>query len=140
MIIEISESIGSLLIVEDEGLVSMMLEDIVRQMGATNVHVCGDLDSAHQTAGSADIDCAVLDVRMRGGTTEAIADLLASRGVPFMYSTGGTPDSIPVQHRHRPMITKPFAEDDFRMMLLDTYMAGVNPCAPQRVATPGLTN
>jgi len=140
MIIEISEGIASLLIVEDEGLVSMMIEDIVRQMGAKDVHICGDLDTAHQTASSAAIDCAVLDVRMRGGTTEAIADLLATRGVPFMYSTGGTPDSIPAQHRHRPMITKPFAEDDFKTMLLDTYLGGADPCHSERVATQGLTN
>ena len=38
------------------------------------------------------------------------------------------------------MITKPFAEDDFKTMLLDTYLAAIDPCKRQRVATPSLTN
>src|SRR5689334_3844382 len=76
MEIEIAEGIGSLLIIEDEGLVSMMIEDMVRQLGASDVRVCMDLETAAKEAETGELDCAVLDVRVRGGDTAPIADIL----------------------------------------------------------------
>jgi CheY-like chemotaxis protein len=141
MEVTISENLHSLLIIEDEGLVSMMIEDMARELGAEDLSVCSDVQNGLSLATSADIDCAVLDIRVRGGNTAQIADILAARGIPFMFSTGGGPDSLPVRHLHRPVISKPFSEDEFKTMLLDTLMlGGGGPSAPpQRVATQMLS-
>jgi CheY-like chemotaxis protein len=87
MEIQISEGIRSILIVEDEGLVSIMIEDLVREMGARHVHICSDVDEACAFAEDAELDCAVLDVRLRGGDSGRVADILADRGIPFIFST-----------------------------------------------------
>ena len=142
MEIMIAEGIRSILIVEDEGLVSMMIEDLVREMGAQRVEVCTDLDSAIEIARSADLDCAVLDLRLREGDSGPIADILADRGIPFVFSTAGLLEAVPERHRHRPVIGKPFSEDDFKLQLLDTWIEGrgFRPGSAPRVATAAVTD
>jgi len=142
MEIKIAEGIRSILIVEDEGLVSMMIEDLVREMGARHVHLCADLETALGLAQTAELDCAVLDIRVRGGESGVVADILSARGVPFIFSTAGLMEGIPERHRHRPRISKPFAEDDFKTLLLDTWMTARTTIARQdaRVATMAATD
>jgi CheY-like chemotaxis protein len=141
MKVTIAEGIRSILIVEDEGLVSMMMEDLVREMGVRRVHVCADLQLATQIAESGELDCAVLDLRVRGGESGAVADILASRGIPFIFSTAGLLDAIPARHRFRPVISKPFNEDDFKLLLLDAWTESRRKTrAVERVATIAATN
>lgn len=137
MHVQIAEGIRSILLVEDEGLVSMMVEELLREMGARDVHVHADLEGASATAEKAHLDCAVLDLKVRGGETTPIADILAERGIPFIFATGSDLDSLPERHRDRPLIIKPFSDDDFRLLLLDTWSAGRG---QRRVATPSPTN
>jgi CheY-like chemotaxis protein len=124
MQIEIAEGIGSVLIVEDEGLVAMMMEDLVRELGVRDVHVCSDVASALALVESADIDCAVLDLWVRDGSSIAVADALSERDVPFIFSTGSGADALDGRHRHRPALNKPFSDDDFKRLLLDVWTVG----------------
>jgi CheY-like chemotaxis protein len=87
---EIAEGIRSVLIVEDEGLVALMMEDLVRELGIRDIHICSDVGSALALARTADIDCAVLDLWVRDGSSIQVADLLAARGFPFLFSSGST--------------------------------------------------
>jgi CheY-like chemotaxis protein len=48
----------------------------------------GSVTDALRLIARARIDCAVLDYKMPDGTTEPVADLLATRGVPFIFATG----------------------------------------------------
>lgn len=126
MLVEIPNgdvSLKSVLILEDEVLVSMMMEDLMREIGVENVHVHADAEAARDFAKSADLDCAVLDVLVRGGDSAEVADILLLRGIPFIFSTGSGVESLPERHRHLPLITKPFADDDLRVLLLDTVAA-----------------
>jgi len=126
MFIEIADgdvSLKSVLILEDEALVSMMMEDILRDLGVENVHVFADAASAKTLVSNAQLDCAVLDVQVRDGDSAEIADILLLRDIPFVFSTGSGTDALPRRHRHLPLITKPFADDDLRMLLLDTVAA-----------------
>lgn len=124
MQIEIAEGIRSVLIVEDEGLVAMMMEDLVRELGIRHVHICSDVASAIKLANTADIDCAVLDLWIRDGSSCCVADVLAARGIPFLFSTGTEADAIDNRHAHRPVLGKPFTDDDFQRLLLDTWTLG----------------
>ena len=73
MHIEIDEGIRSILIVEDEMIVAMLMEQIVRELGVDNVHLCTDAASALDIVASHAIDLAVLDMQVRDGTTDAVA-------------------------------------------------------------------
>lgn len=121
MHVEIAEGIRSVLIVEDEGLVALMMEELVRELGISNIHLCSDVASAVELASTADIDCAVLDLWIRDGSSSKVADTLAARGIPFLFSTGTGPDALDDRHAHRPILGKPFTDDDFKRLLLDTW-------------------
>lgn len=121
MHIEIDEGIRSVLIVEDEGLVAMMMEDLVRELGIRDIHICSDVASAVALAQTTDIDCAVLDLWVRDGSSIRVADALAEREIPFLFSSGSTADALERRHAHRPMLGKPFSDDEFKTLLLDTW-------------------
>lgn len=136
MHVEIAEGIGSVLIVEDEGLIAMVMEDLVRELGITDIHLCSDAASALALARTVDIDCAVLDLWVRDGSSIEVADILAERGIPFVFSTGSTADAVEERHAHRPILGKPFAGDDFKTVLLDAWTIGQSrPILPSAEAT-----
>jgi len=113
----------SVLVLEDEALVSLMMEDIVRDLGVETVHVLADAAPAKELATTADLDCAVLDVLLRDGDSAEVADILLLRDIPFVFSSGSGRDSLPERHRHLPILSKPFADDDLKLLLLDTVAA-----------------
>ena len=116
-------ALKSVLILEDEALVAMMMEDVVRELGVDTVHVLADASPAKELAATADLDCAVLDVVVRDGDSAEVADVLLLRGIPFVFSTGSGLDSLPERHRHLPILTKPFADDELKLLLLDMVAA-----------------
>jgi CheY-like chemotaxis protein len=121
MHVEIDEGIRSLLIVEDEMIVAMMMEDIVRELGVHEVQICPDVAAALEFLGTTRIDFAVLDLKVRDGDTMQVADALAAKGIPFIFSSGSDSGALDDRHAARPLIAKPFHEDDFKLIILDTW-------------------
>jgi len=109
-----------ILVVEDEPLISMMLEDFLDMLGhqvAGTADTVGDALAAVEQGG---VDAAILDVNLRGGETSwPIADVLADEGIPFVLATGGTGDSIAEQYRERPTLAKPFTMDGVKQALAE---------------------
>ena len=54
------------------------------------------------------IDAAVLDVNLKGQKSYPVADALAARGVPFVFSIGYNNDSLPNSYQSFPVLQKPF--------------------------------
>lgn len=117
---ETQRALHSVLILEDEGLLSMMLEDLVREAGACDVRVCQRSMEAVEAAREAPLDCAILDVSLADNASYEVADALAARGVPFFFCTGLTPNDIEARHRHRPLLGKPYGDADFKAVLAQT--------------------
>lgn len=107
------------LIVEDETLVAMLLEDMVGELGAEVAGRASRLSRALELAedpGLA-IDAAILDVNLNGEEAFPIAEALAARGVPFAFSTGYGKSGLPQQWRSRPVIQKPFTQEQIAAIL-----------------------
>lgn len=115
-----SRPFRSVLILEDDGLLSMMLEDLVRSEGAKTIHSCRTPATALTLVQSICLDCAILDVAMHGETSYAVADDLAARGIPFLFCTGLRRADIIERHRARPLLAKPYGEREFRAVLAVT--------------------
>jgi DNA-binding response OmpR family regulator len=101
-----------ILIVEDEPLIAMMLEDF---LDILERGVAGSVDSvgaALDRIGEGGIDAAILDLNLRGGEKSTpVAEALAAAGVPFVFATGGSDDSVDERFRDRPVLQKPFTMD-----------------------------
>lgn len=59
-----------------------------------------------------DLDLAILDVNLDGRMSFPVAEILARRGVPFLFATGYGSAGIEPPYRDRPVIRKPFSLED----------------------------
>ncbi len=77
------------LVVEDDIVIAMLLEDMLRELGCKVIGPANTLPQAFTLAeANAVIDVAFLDVNLRGEAVFPLADTLQSRGVPMIFSTG----------------------------------------------------
>lgn len=108
------------LIVEDEALVSMLLEDMLADHGcevaATASRIAQALDLVADP--SLELQAAILDVNLGGEPIFPVAEALAARGIPFAFATGYGAGGLPDQWRGRPTLQKPFSHDDVGKALL----------------------
>jgi DNA-binding response OmpR family regulator len=72
----------SVLVVEDEALVSLMIADALESAGAVVVGPAGTVKAALDLLGEEAVDCAVLDVKLEGGVSVPVAEALAALGIP----------------------------------------------------------
>jgi CheY-like chemotaxis protein len=78
-----------ILIVEDDGLVAMMLEDMIADLGFEVAFSAGKLGEAIAWLdGGGQADAALLDVDVNGEPVFPLAERLARQGVPFAFATG----------------------------------------------------
>jgi CheY-like chemotaxis protein len=97
------------LIVEDEAMISMLLEDMLVDLGSEVVGPAAKLDHALTLALQADIDVGLLDINVSGMVVFPVADVLRYRGIPFIFSTGYDAGALPERFRDSPTLLKPFS-------------------------------
>jgi CheY-like chemotaxis protein len=96
------------LVVEDQLLIAIEVEEILTKAGFDMLATVTSPREGLQFLRERRPDIAVLDVNLGEETSEAIADALADRGIPFVFSTGYGNDAIPAQHIHVPVVRKPY--------------------------------
>ncbi len=105
----------SILVVEDEPLISMMLEDFLDALGYRLAGCVDGVSEALQRVAKGGFDAALLDVNLRDGETSwPVADALRERGQPFILATGGANDMVPERHADVPVLSKPYTLDGVR--------------------------
>jgi DNA-binding response OmpR family regulator len=96
------------LLVEDEVMICLLLEDMLHEFGCEVVGPACDLERATGLArGEEGIDVAILDVNLGGQVVFPVAEILAERGVPILFSTGLDVDGLPEAWRGHETIQKP---------------------------------
>jgi DNA-binding response OmpR family regulator len=101
------------LIVEDEAMISMLLEDMIHDLGFEVVGPAAKIDDARALALQADVDLAILDISICGSAVYPIADVLRSRGIPFIFATGYDFRALPREFEGSPILSKPFSQQTF---------------------------
>lgn len=98
------------LVLEDETLVSMMVEDMLLDLGCEVVGPFAKLEQALAfiDGGDGKLDAALLDVNLGGERSFPMAEALAGKGVPFVFTTGYDESGLPEIWRGRPTLRKPF--------------------------------
>jgi CheY-like chemotaxis protein len=105
------------LVVEDEMMVSMLIEDMLSDLGCTVIGPASRLDEAIELTRTTEIDCAVLDVNLGGQPIFPLADILREKGAPFAFATGYGDAGLREVDRGSPVLQKPFREGDLARIL-----------------------
>jgi CheY-like chemotaxis protein len=104
-----------ILVVEDEVLVSMLVEDELRGAGAEVVGPAPSVDDAlrlvEAAAADGGLSAAVLDINLDGRHVGPVADRLAALDVPYLFATGYGENCDTGGHGAARVLSKPFAPE-----------------------------
>ena len=101
----------SILIVEDEPLIAMMLEDFLDSLGHRVAGICDTVAAAMARVEEGGFDLAIIDVNLNGERVWPVADRLVERAIPYVLATGGHIEPPPDAHASAPVLSKPFTLD-----------------------------
>jgi len=110
------------LLVEDEALVAMMIQECLTESGHSVVGPISRAADALRAAKEIDYDAAILDINLGDGMAYPVADIVAARGVPFVFVTGYEADTVDDRFSHVPILQKPIE----RQMLRGLFIAAPN--------------
>lgn len=98
----------SVLVVEDEMLLAMMIADMLGDLGCTSVAIAATIDQAVALIEGQIFDAAMLDMNLQGHHSLPVANALAARNVPFLFCTGNSTIERTDDFRDRAILRKPF--------------------------------
>lgn len=95
------------LILEDEPVIALEIEDVIRAAGYETVLVAS-VDHASAKIAAAEFDCAVLDANLRGERVDKVALALQARQTPFLFVSGYGREALPACCPDAVLLSKPF--------------------------------
>jgi CheY-like chemotaxis protein len=96
-----------LLLIEDEALVGMMMKETLLELGFEVIGPYGTVADATAAIFEEDFHGAILDVNLDGELVYPLAEMVAARGVPFVFVTGYSADGIDSRFAEIPVLQKP---------------------------------
>lgn len=101
----------TILVVEDEALVSMLVEAMLEDLGCRCVLYASGVSEAIELLHQQTPDAAVLDLNLAGEMAYPVAETLARAAVPFVFATGYGRDGLAPEWAATPVLQKPFERD-----------------------------
>jgi DNA-directed RNA polymerase specialized sigma24 family protein len=121
------ETATSVLIIEDEPLISMQLEDLVRSLGHDICGTAATRTQAQQVVAANRPGLVLADIQLADGSSglDAVDDILAIDTVPVIFITA-YPERLLTGDRPEPtyLVTKPFQEDTVRAAISQALFFG----------------
>lgn len=116
-----------ILLIEDEPLVAMDLEELIRGAGCRIAATAATVAAARDAVETTPCDAALLDANLGGEAVDEIAAALTRKGIPFAFATGHGRDALPAAFREAPLIGKPFEPEQVLAVLADLVGRGAAP-------------
>ena len=111
---------GSVLVVEDAMIIAMDAADIMRDFGASDVRIAGNVREGLREVERESFDVAVLDVNLGGEQSIAVAEALAERGTPIILTTGyGEKEDLRDLYPPCLIVQKPFSNETLGRALVE---------------------
>jgi len=119
-----------ILLVEDEGLIAMMMEQSLRDLG---FEVVGPFGTVHEALAAVDrehVDAGILDINLGGEMAYPIAWNLRARNVPFVFMTGYGAETIADPFPEVRIFQKPLERDTLRSLFVPDSRESARATAP----------
>ena len=105
------------LVIEDESMVTMLLQDFLADSGCEVAGVASRLQEAFEKIDALTFDVAILDVNLNGQQTLSVAKALIERGRAIVFATGYAATTVPPEFHKVPILQKPFQQQDLERAL-----------------------
>lgn len=97
------------LVVEDEELISLVLQDMLEMLGYSVAGVAASLAEAVPLVDAGGFEIAVLDVNLGADEVYPLADRIAAAGAALVFATGTGAGALPDRFRQHTLLPKPYA-------------------------------
>ena len=95
------------LVVEDETIIAMLVRELLADVGCRSMTAFNLID-ALLLAKRELFDCALLDVGIGDEMVFEVADALARRNIPLVFTSGHCADVLPDRYRGHALLKKPY--------------------------------
>lgn len=107
----------SLIVVEDEPLIAIMVEELAQDLGWTVVGSAHSEAEAFDVLTGCDPGLALLDINLGLATSLAVASTCRDRNIAIVFMTGYTAKDVPLQCGDAPVLSKPFSPQDLALAI-----------------------
>ena len=114
-----------ILVVEDSPVVAPYTADILSDLGCEVIGPAPNMAAARELAETEQFDAAIMDVHIRGERVFPLCDMLESKGVPFLLTSGYADWQMPEKWQQRPRLQKPYRQDEL-VTALSQLVAGAS--------------
>jgi DNA-binding NtrC family response regulator len=105
---------ADVLLVEDNYLIALDTEEMLREIGVADVRTAGSVEEALSMIAAKAPDFCLLDVNLGETKSFAVADRLAELGVKFAFATGYGDNAAIPDHLACQIVSKPFTVQTLR--------------------------
>jgi DNA-binding response OmpR family regulator len=119
-------------LVEDEALVAMMIQEGLVECGFQVVGPIGTAAEALAKATDDHFDAAVLDINLGDEMVYPVADILATRDVPFVFVTGYDLENVDDRFSEIPILQKPIDREVLKRVFFPAAQHGRSEAAPDK--------
>ena len=99
----------------------MNLSKSLAELGFFVVGPYSTLAKAATAAVEMEVDAALLDVNLSGEAVDPVADILASKNVPFAFITGYGPETLTCKYANAPVLQKPVDQRTLQNLLAQKH-------------------
>jgi DNA-binding response OmpR family regulator len=110
--------VNSVLVVEDEFLIAGLLQNMLEDLGYTNITLASDVAGACEALEATKPELVILDLNLAGQSARPIAQKLRAVNVPFVISSGYDAQALDEEWRGYPILTKPYGAEDLQARIL----------------------
>jgi CheY-like chemotaxis protein len=100
-----------ILVVEDEYFIAEEIKVLLVKLGAVVIGPLSDQFEAIEVLSDVEIDCAVLDIDIRGRAVFPLTRALRQRDIPWLYASGYSESLVPEEWRGRAHVEKPIVSE-----------------------------
>jgi len=119
------------LVVEDEGALAFLLEDMLLELGHSVTATVAKVEDALSLRKD-EYDFVLLDVNLNGQHSYGLAEQLRAAAVPFIFTTGYGITGLVEEWRNWTVLSKPFLSYELKAAIraaIDGQSAGRSPIA-----------